>query len=894
MNIARKHLSVREDRTRRSRCHALAVLCLALSLQAIVVLGAGCALTSDGDIGIARGAGTSLCTPLSDAPIDAAPYDDTVFGTVPSYRAPIAGDEQGPHGAPSVTPPATAHAAINWPLSTLAPADGLGKTPGSFAVGDSDGAATYSIPIQVIPGRAGMQPELGILYHSDRGNGLLGVGFSLQGLSSIARCGRTYADDDTLHGVTLTPDDRFCLDGRGHQSTVVRNGRGQVVRAEDARHETTEYRYGPFGSLLRITDARGEALVQVVDAYGRVTEAWNPDSGSRSFVYDAFDQVRSETDNKEQTTLYCHDEVGRPTVRQDVDGLTGWTYDEGPHAVGKLVRTSSPDGVIVQVDYDEAGRPWRETTELPGPAGGSESFAIRRVYNERGELRRVAYPAVDDDAPFAVDYRYDDYGHLTAVEEPSTRRELWRWEEADAANRITRESFGNRVTTARKYVLATGMLEQSTTSRRASSSPFPTVLPLQRLSYGYDGNRNVEHRTDHLQGLTETFEYDELDRLENVYLGDGGMPLYHYEYDDFGNITYKSDVGSYEYEGDRPHAVRHANGKTYEYDENGNQTVRPIDVRGAGNASAAITHTPFDKPRRIEAEHGVTTYEYDGDRQRARKVSPGQLTTYVGGLYERHERTAGGVAHKMHVVGPEGVLAVKTIAIDAAGEETRGEHYLHPGHDGSAGVITNELGAVVERRSYDPFGQRRNPDWEAGGPAAAPPRETIGFTGHEDEEELSLINMRGRIYDPALGRFLSADPFVQAPFFSQSLNRYSYAFNNPLSFVDPTGYQATDEYEYFYAGVTYDNCVVGEGCARIEVGRLTCQASTMIWRRASRSGIASLVLQDWDWISASICPICGRATRSGRDGTRTLRWGRQGAMSSGRRDLSLCGRCRRR
>ncbi|WP_437685674.1 hypothetical protein [Sorangium sp. So ce176] len=191
-------------------------------------------------------------------------------------------------------------------------------------------------------------------------------------------------------------------------------------------------------------------------------------------------------------------------------------------------------------------------------------------------------------------------------------------------------------------------------------------------------------------------------------VGDGGTPLYHYEYDDFGNITYKSDVGSYAYDGGRPHAVRRANGKAYEYDENGNQTVRPIDVRGASNASATITYTPFDKPRRIEAEHGPTTYEYDGDRQRARKVSPAQITTYVGGLYERHEHTAGGVTHKMHVMGPEGVIAVKTIAFDAAGEEKRRAHFLHPGHDGSAGVITNELGTVVERRSYDPFGQRRN------------------------------------------------------------------------------------------------------------------------------------------------------------------------------------------
>ena len=48
--------------------------------------------------------------------------------------------------------------------------------------------------------------------------------------------------------------------------------------------------------------------------------------------------------------------------------------------------------------------------------------------------------------------------------------------------------------------------------------------------------------------------------------------------------------------------------------------------------------------------------------------------------------------------------------------------------------------------------------------------------------------MNRRLYDPLLGRFLSADPFVQAPSFTQSYNRYSYVLNNPLSLTDPSGY----------------------------------------------------------------------------------------------------------
>jgi len=63
-----------------------------------------------------------------------------------------------------------------------------------------------------------------------------------------------------------------------------------------------------------------------------------------------------------------------------------------------------------------------------------------------------------------------------------------------------------------------------------------------------------------------------------------------------------------------------------------------------------------------------------------------------------------------------------------------------------------------------------------------------GFTGHEHVDHADIIHMNGRIYDPTLGRFLQADPFIQAPKNSQSYNRYSYVLNNPLSYTDPSGY----------------------------------------------------------------------------------------------------------
>lgn len=64
-----------------------------------------------------------------------------------------------------------------------------------------------------------------------------------------------------------------------------------------------------------------------------------------------------------------------------------------------------------------------------------------------------------------------------------------------------------------------------------------------------------------------------------------------------------------------------------------------------------------------------------------------------------------------------------------------------------------------------------------------------GFTGHAHDALLGLVDMGGRMYDAQLGRFLSADPIVQAPTNLQSHNRYSYVWNNPLAMVDPSGFQ---------------------------------------------------------------------------------------------------------
>ena len=106
--------------------------------------------------------------------------------------------------------------------------------------------------------------------------------------------------------------------------------------------------------------------------------------------------------------------------------------------------------------------------------------------------------------------------------------------------------------------------------------------------------------------------------------------------------------------------------------------------------------------------------------------------------------------------------------------------------------MTDASGNVQTRYSFDAWGKRRDVSWTAylaGVPALwQTALTTRGYTGHEQLDEVGLIHMNGRVYDPQLGRFLSADPFVQDASNLQALNPYSYVQNNPLSFTDPTGH----------------------------------------------------------------------------------------------------------
>ena len=194
--------------------------------------------------------------------------------------------------------------------------------------------------------------------------------------------------------------------------------------------------------------------------------------------------------------------------------------------------------------------------------------------------------------------------------------------------------------------------------------------------------------------------------------------------------------------------------------------------------------------------------------------------------------------------GADGRIAVYTQRSNAT-METR---YFHSDGLGSITTVTDEIGRVVKRFAFGAWGKRVDPstnatiiaatNTEAGSSTSG--KFTRGYTDHEHLDDLGLIHMNGRVYDPVLGRFLSADPFVGDEYDSQDFNRYSYVGNNPLNATDPSGYFSLKDGLKIVAVVAIAVVSAGAGVALLGAssaygGALMCATG---WSTAVVNGIA--------------------------------------------------------
>jgi RHS repeat-associated protein len=142
------------------------------------------------------------------------------------------------------------------------------------------------------------------------------------------------------------------------------------------------------------------------------------------------------------------------------------------------------------------------------------------------------------------------------------------------------------------------------------------------------------------------------------------------------------------------------------------------------------------------------------------------------------------------IAGGQGTAAIYTRR--TSGTPLTDTYYVHSDQLGSPELITSSTGGVVVRLSFGAYGERRDQDWD--GPVSAPDLTALanvsrhGFTGHEHLDAVGLIHMNGRVYEPVAGRFLGVDPLIDGVSSSQGPNAYAYVHNNPLTYIDLSGY----------------------------------------------------------------------------------------------------------
>ncbi len=605
------------------------------------------------------------------------------------------------------------------------------------------------------------------------------------------------------------------INENGRITHIERDGLGRVLSSKDPNQKVTTYAYGPFDALYKISDPSDASdpagpghhtRTILSDAYGRPTQVNDPDTGVTTYGYNAFGELVSQIDANQApngwSTELQYDGLGRRIVRTDQDGVTSWGWDTSSGAgIGKLGYTYASSGWSTDYQYDSLGRLTKKATIDPL---GEHVYVVGFHYDPKtGLLNQLDYPTWTDgvtffDEPFAVKHGYDGKGNLTKVydgsrsADPVSPTVFWNLVGADPVGRIATEDFGDGTRTARVFDDKQDGVLRSILTMHGSTS-------VQNLEYGYDNHRNLISRTDKLQASSaneERFCYDDLNRLIGRSIAPVNPCVFPvYSYSDDGNILTKAELaGSYAYYTQSPHAVRGVANYHFDYDAKGNQ-IWADD----GSTGRQVSYTAFDKPSTIWRGEATASFAYDADQNRLFKSldsgdSAPTETVYIDDLFERvtschvnddcHDRTESLVDYKYFVRSPERVVAVVTKHTrpgwaDVTRSDTK---YVHTDHLGSVNVVTDPAAStfVQEQRSYDPFGQRQN---------------TVGtrtvpqdYTGHESDDELGLVDMKGRMYDPIVGRFLRADPVVRDPFNGQSWNPYSYVRNNPLTLVDPTGF----------------------------------------------------------------------------------------------------------
>jgi RHS repeat-associated protein len=515
------------------------------------------------------------------------------------------------------------------------------------------------------------------------------------------------------------------------------------------------YEYDALGRLARYTAPGGGVTRTTFDLLGRIMSEESPDTGRTVFVHDAGGNQVARTNAAGQTMRNTVDELDRLLTMADDNAPgpdTTYTYlnptdplppDGAQNRIGRVWKVTDGLGTLTY-RYDVLGRVVHEERVVDALG---RTFRTDAVYDAIGRQTGVTLPEPTPGAGRRVlAVRYDARG--MPVEMPGFVRSA----EYDAVGNPTRTSYGNKVEAVADYDPLTGR-----PSRLRVLAADATVLRDQTFVFDPAGNLQSVASPLALEG--GAFAYDDWYHLTSATYGSGEH--YEYEYSDSGNITDVAGVGSLTY-APGSSAVTQAGGDTYTYDTAGRLGTAPY---------GALHFDAFDNLRRIDRPAGdPVEFRYDHRGHRAMRSVGASQTVYVDAQLEFHDGRA--------------VLWISFAGRRIAALSGATGAFVHTDWLGAYSLFTGLDGSLLRRVAYGPYGTLR---FDSGAPATGMP-DVSAYAGSQTDPDAGLLAVGRRFYDPRIGRFISPDRVVSDFFRIDAWNRYEYAFDNPLRYIDLTGY----------------------------------------------------------------------------------------------------------
>lgn len=548
-------------------------------------------------------------------------------------------------------------------------------------------------------------------------------------------------------------------DAAGQTASKIYDATGKVVSVIDKGGQI-DFTYSSSGHQNQTTHGGVILITADYDNYGRQKTLIDKNSGTISYEYDAFGQLKQQTDNNGNTYNMTYDDLGRIINRQGPEGTTVYEYYRDLNtgcSNNKLAKVTGFNGVIKQYAFDNLKRVQSETETIDGT-----NYVTQYGYDAYSNVNKVTYPS-----GIEVNNVYDNNGQLYKVTagDPGAQTTVFNGSQVNGYGQFTSYTLGNNRTAQATYV-----------------NGFPThyyTQGIQDLNLTWDyTRRDLMSRQEILKGVTESFQYDDLNRLTQTMVNNQVQIKVGYDGSvgtvTMGNIMSKTDAGSYVYKNDKVHAV------AYITDPNGTSVINKSTI------GQVITYTPFLKAATINQSPYEIDLTYGPDYERVKSVMQTNNTItetriYVGQYEKQTDNTGTKEIH--YIKGPNGLCA---IIVRQNG--TNNIYVPYTDQLGSIVAVTDLSGNIVAEQNFDAWGRNRNPqNWTYNSVPAVPAWLYRGYTGHEHLPQVGLINMNGRLYDPVQGRMLGPDNYISDPFNTQAYNRYAYAMNNPLVYTDPSG-----------------------------------------------------------------------------------------------------------